>query len=219
MSTKIAVLFRGPIRPNPGSVVERVKEFMNHFANVNPGVQVSTYLATWRTWKQYNASELLALDLFDNVIMQTPPTIEHWSRCTPLTKFPNGAEIEPVFKTYYQSKTALDVIVNADTYNYIIHTRTDMQMILSEHLNTWFDEDYYVAPHIHPYPFMNNQFGVAPGHIMHKAWDYGSISNFKRLIETAENPESILQTMIDEAGIKVRTAPYIAWNLDPKRNE
>jgi len=217
MSVKIAVLFRGPVRPNPSRVVDRVKEFMSHFAGAQ-NVEIHTYLATWRTWKQYNAAELLALDMFDNVIMQTAPTAEHWGRCTSLTKLPNGADIEPVFKMYYQSKTALDLITKADTYSYIVHTRTDLQMILGEHINQWFDPTFYVAPHVHPNPFMNDQFGIAPAHIMHKAWDYWDMSNFKRLIESADKPEAILQNMIDEAGIKVRTAPYIAWNLDPMRN-
>ena len=215
---KIAVLFRGPIRPTQNSVIDRVKEFMGHFANITPDIQITTYLATWRTWKQYNASELLALDLFDNVIMQTPPTAEHWSRCTSLSNLPNGCNIEPVFKMYYQSKTALDLIINADNYDFIVHTRTDLQMILGQYINDWFDINYFVAPHIHPTSWMNDQFGIAPAHMMHKAWDYENMANFKRLIEIADKPEAILQTMIDEAGIKVRTAQYIAWNLDPMRN-
>ena len=158
--------------------------------------------------------------------MQTPPTEAHWARCTPIKKLPNGADIEPVFKMYYQSKTALDLIVNADTYNYIIHTRTDIQMILNQHIGQWFDSDHYVAPHVHaaPFttqltPFMNDQFGIAPGELMHKAWNYGEITNLGRLISLADKPEAVLQRMIDEAGVKVKTAPYHLWNLDPLRNK
>lgn len=213
---KIAVLFRGPVRPQISSVIDRVKEFMTQFNGAQ--VEIHTYLATWRSWKQNRAAELMAMDLFDNVIMQTMPTVEHHRRCTSLVKLPNGADIEPVYNMYYQCKTALDLIVNADTYSYIVHTRTDLQMIMGQHINDWFDPNYYVAPHIHPDSWMCDQFGVATGETMHKAWDYGDIANLGRLIEQADKPEAVLQTMIDNAGIKVRTAQYLAWTLDPMRN-
>lgn len=214
---KIAILFRGPVRPQPVNVIDRYKEFMNQFQSTQ-GVEIHTYLATWRTWKQYKASELLSFDLFNNVIMQEAPTDAHRRRCTSLTHLPKGASIEPVFNMYYQSKTALDLIVKADTYNYIVHTRTDLRMIMGHHINDWFDPNFYVAPHVHPHPWMCDQFGVATGEQMHKAWDYGDIANLKTLIESSDIPERILEKMIDAAGIKVRTAQHLAWQLDPNRN-
>ena len=215
---KIAVLFRGPVRPNPDKVVERYNEFMTHFDNLVPQIEVHTYLATWRTWKSHNASELLALNLFDNVLMQTAPTEAHRLRCTKLTRLPNGAHIEPVFNMYYQSKTALDLIVNADTYNFIVHTRTDLQMVMCPDLSQWFDPNYYVTIHAKPNPWTCDQFGIATGEMMHKAWDYGDIGNLGKLIEAADKPEAILEMMIEAANIPVRTAPYQVWNLDPTRN-
>lgn len=226
---KIAILFRGPVRPNPANVVNRVREFMAQFQGAQ-GVEIHTYLATWRTWRQHRASDLLALDLFDNVLMQEAPTEEHRKRCTRLTKLPNGANIEPVFNMYYQSKTALDLIVRSDTYSYIIHTRTDLQMLLGPHINDWFDPECYVAPHVpgilaphapHIKPedlWICDQFGVATGENMHKAWDYGDIGELGKLIESADVPERVLETMVTRAGIKMRTAGWAAWNLDPMRN-
>lgn len=214
---KIAVLFRGPVRPNLQSVVARCSEFMQQFSGAQ-NVEFHTYLATWRYWRQQKASDLINLDLFNNVIMQEMPTDAHRQRCTKLTKLPNGADIEPVYNMYYQSKTALDLIVRSDTYSYIIHNRTDLQMLFGEHINSWFDPNYYVAPHVHPHPWMCDQFGVAPGAMMHKAWDYGELDNLGRLIEAADKPEAVLQTMIDTAGIPVRTAQYRSWILDPTRN-
>lgn len=227
---KIAVLFRGPVRPNTQSVVARFKEFMGHFAVLPPGVEVHTYLATWDRWRGHRAAELLSLDLFDNVMMQSMPTEAHRQRCTSVVKLPNGADIEPVFNMYYQSKTALDWIVRSDTYSYIIHTRTDLQMVLGQHINDWFDPEHYVAPHV-PGVFaphaphikaedlwICDQFGVATGANMHRAWDYGDISGLGRRIELADKPEAVLQGMIEDAGIPMRTAPYMLWNLDPARN-
>ena len=214
---KVAVLFRGPVRPHTASVVARINEFMQQFSG-SQGVEFHTYLATWRYWRQQKASDLINLDLFDNVLMQEMPTEAHRLRCTKLTKLPNGADIEPVYNMYYQSKTALDLIVRSDTYSYVIHNRTDLQMLFGPHINNWFDPNYYVAPHVHPHPWMCDQFGIAPGAMMHRAWDYGEIDELGRLIESADKPEAVLQTMIDRAGIPVRTEQYAAWMLDPNRN-
>ena len=213
---KIAILFRGPIRPTPATAFERYLEFMSHFTNSD--IEVHTYLATWRMWKNYKACDLISLNLFDNVIMQTAPTEAHRLRCTKLVKLPNGADIEPVFNMYYQSKTALDLIVNSDNYDYIIHTRPDMKILIEGYLDQWFDPNFYVAPHVHPKPWMNDQFGIAPSVMMHKAWDYGDIGNLGKLIEQADKPEAVLQTMIDQKGIPVKAGQYKIWQLDPRRN-
>jgi hypothetical protein len=213
---KIAILFRGPIRPTSASVIERYHNFMSQFRGLD--IEIHTYLTTWRTWKNYKASEVMSLDLFDNVIMQTEPTDAHRLRCTKLTNLPNGADILPVFNMYYQSKTALDLIVKADTYNYIVHTRTDMKMIMCDDLNQWFDPNFYTTCHVKPNPWTCDQYGVAPGEMMHRAWDYGDISNLGRMIEAADKPETILEMMLEAANIPAKVAPYKLWQLDPNRN-
>ena len=212
---KIAVLFRGPLRPNPASVRDKVNDFMQLFAGSN--AEVHTYLATWRNWHHHKASDLINLDMFDNVLMQTEPTLEQIKRCTKIDHLQNGSHISTVFNMYYQSKTALDLIVNTDDYDYIVHTRTDLYMSLAQP-EQWFDPVYYVAPHVHPNPWMCDQFGIATAANMHRAWDYGTLEQLGRRIEAAAIPESVLQTMIDEAHIPVRTAPYHYWQLDPLRN-
>ncbi len=214
---KIAVLFRGPVRPQPHFVVERCREFMSQFANVD--AEIHTYLATWRTWRTYKASDIMALDLFDNVIMQTAPNDTHRERCTALKKLQNGADIEPVFNMYYQSKTALDLIMNADQYDYIVHTRTDLQMLFGPHLPQWFDPNYYVTVHAKPRPWTCDQMGIAPAKMMQAAWDYKTIENLGKMIEAADKPEAVLETMIEAANIPVRTAAYQIWQLDPRRNQ
>ena len=213
---KIAVLFRGPVRPQPHNVIERCREFMSQFINVD--AEITTYIATWRNWRSHKASDLLALDLFDNVIMQTEPTTDHHQRCTKLTKLQNGADIRPVYNMYYQSKVALDLITSADQYDYIIHTRTDIQMILGTYLPQWFDPLNYVTIHAKPNPWTCDQFGIAPAELMHRSWDYGTIDNLGKMIEAADKPETVLEMMIEKNNIPIRTAPYVIWNLDPRRN-
>jgi len=218
---KIAILFRGPIRPNPQSVIDRYTEFMNQFINVvsNSGpIVIHTYLATWRNWKNHNASDLLSLNLFNNVLMQEEPVEETRTLCTKIQKLPNGADIIPVYNMYYQSKMALNLIENSNNYDYVIHTRTDAQVILNQFIPEWFDSNNYVAPHVHPEPWMNDQFGIAPAKLMYSAWDYGTIENLGKMIESADIPERVLEFMMRNASIPVKAGKYVAFNLDPNRN-
>jgi len=212
---KIAVLFRGPVRPQPYNVVERYREFMSQFINID--AEVTTYLATWRQWKNYKASDILGLDLFDNVIMQTEPTDAHRERCTALKKLQNGADIRPVYNMYYQSRTALDLIVNADNYDYIVHTRTDLQMIFGAHLPQWFNSSYTTI-HAKPHPWTCDQMAIAPTKLMYNAWNYGTIEHLGRMIEAADKPEAVLEMMIEDSKVPVKTAPYDLWRLDHRRN-
>ena len=226
---KIAVLFRGPVRPTVQSTVARCSEFMAQMSNIQ-NATITTYLATWRNWKQNKASELLATDMFDNVIMQTEPTDAQIARATKIKNLPNGAEIRPVFNMYYQSKTALDLIAQADDYHFIVHSRTDIAMQLGQHLPDWFDANAYTAPHVHgvlaPHAphvpaeeqWMCDQFGIAPAGMMHAAWNYGSIAELGQRIEAADKPEAVLQTMMTTRNIPAKAPSYVQWQLDPRRN-
>ena len=226
---KIAILFRGPMRPDPGSVVARCGEFMAQMAQIT-NAEFHTYLATWRTWRDHKASTVLGMDLFDNVIMQTEPTDQQIERATKLKRLPNGADIRPVFNMYYQSKTALDLIAQADDYAFIVHSRTDIVMDMGEHIAQWFDHEAYTAPHVpgvlaphapHIKPedlWICDQFGIAPAAWMQRAWDYGTIAELGRRIEAADIPERVLQTMLEEAHIPMKAPLHRHWALDPRRN-
>lgn len=226
---KVAVLFRGPTRPDVSSVVARVNEFMQQLDAVS-NIEVTTYLATWRKWKAVDASQLLALDLFDNVIMLSQPSDAQIERATLIKTVPSGQVIRAVYNMYYQVKTALDIIRTADDYQYIVNTRTDMVMQLGEHLPQWFDVAAYTAPHVPgvfaPHAphipaedmFMCDQFGIAPALMMCAAWDYGSIADLGRRIEAVQLPEQVLENMIAERGIPVKAPPFLAWQLDSRRN-
>ena len=217
------------MRPDPGSVLQRTSEFMIQMGHIT-NVEFTTYLATWRTWREHKASTVLGMDAFDNVIMLTEPSDQQIERATSLKKLPNGADIRPVFNMYYQSKTALDIIHAADDYAFIVHSRTDMIMDMGQHLLQWFDPEAYTAPHVPgqaaPHAphisaddmWMCDQFGIAPAAWMQRAWDYGSIPELGRRIEAADIPERVLQTMLEEAHIPTKAPPHHYWQLDPRRN-
>jgi hypothetical protein len=226
---KIAVLFRGPIRPSVASTAARVSDFMQQFRGLQ-NATVSTWLTTWRTWRDQRAADLLAQDLFDHVIMQTEPTDAQIQRATQITQLPNGADIRPVFNQYHQSKLALDLICQTDDFDYIVHTRTDLQMQLGPYIGQWFDPQAYAAPHVPgvaaPHAphiqardmWICDQFGVAPAAMMHAAWNHGSISELGQRIAAADKPEAVLQHMMAQRSIPVKAPPWVVWQLDPARN-
>lgn len=214
---KIAVLFRGPVRPDVSSVVARCSELMTQFQYVQ-NVDFTTYLATWRTWKNTNASELLKLNLFDNVLMQTQMSEEQIELFTKVKHLPGGHTIRSVWNQYHQCKIALDLITSSDRYDFIIHSRTDIFMQFGQHIQQWFDGGAYTAPHITNAPWMCDQFGIAPANMMHAAWNYGTMEQLGQMVDKADIQERILEWMINAANIPQKAVPYDVWHLDPNRN-
>jgi hypothetical protein len=94
-----------------------------------------------------------------------------------------------------------------------------MRMIMGETMAEWFDNAAYTAPHVHPHPWMCDQFGIAPAAMMYAAWNYGSIAQLGKDIEAADIPERVLQNRIDALGIPVKAPKYALWDLDPRRNQ
>lgn len=210
---KIAILFRGPVRPNPASVEQKVRYFMQQFNGAQ--AEIHTYLACYRNWHHHKATDIIGRDLFDNVIMLTEPGQAQIRQCTDLDMIKNGMPIHSPYKMYTLSKIALDVIMESDRYDYIVHTRTDLWMQMNP-IQEWFTDEY-VAPHITGDPWMCDQFGVAPAEIMHKAWDYGTKENLNKLFHAAAIPETVLEMIMAPHGIKLKKGPYSHWQLDPMR--
>lgn len=214
---KIAVLFRGPVRPDIPSVVARCSELMTQFQYIQ-NVEFTTYLATWRTWKNVNATDLIGMNLFDNVLMQTQMGDQQIELFTKLKNLPGGHTIRSVWNQYQQSKIALDTIMSTDRYDFIVHSRTDIVMQFGPHLQQWFDFGAYTAPHVTGAPWMCDQFGIAPAPMMHAAWDYGSLENLGQMMDQVDIAERILELMLAKSNIPVKAVPYTAWQLDPNRN-
>jgi hypothetical protein len=212
---KIAILFRGPVRPNINSVTQKIQFFMDQFSGFP--AKIHTYLACYRYWHHHRAIDLISSDWFNNVIMLTEPGAEQIRQCTDLHQIRNGMPIHSPYKMYTLSKIALDTVVQSDDYDYIIHTRSDLWMRMDP-LQEWFVPDTYVAPHVTGDPWMCDQFGVAPADIMHKAWDYGTKENLDHLFRSAAIPETVLELMMAKHDIKVKKGPYSQWHLDPMRN-
>lgn len=213
MSKKIALLFRGPLRPDPYSVAIHTNLLKNEL--ISYGFQVTTYLATWMTYKEHNANELLSMGFYDNVIVQQSPSREQVERCTKRESY-GIYPIANVFGMYYQSKIAIDLISSADDYDYIVHSRTDLRVKFGKHIQDWFDPTQYVSP-TNQTPWICDWIGIATPEIMQKSWDYINYHELGRLIDNSEVPEYILMNIMKNNNIDIKTCDTEEIWLDPKR--
>ncbi len=214
LNKKIAVLFRGPLRPTPYAAAIHTNLLTNELKS--QGFQVTTYLATWMRYKNYDANDLISMGLYDNIIVQQPPTSAQVKRCTSRESY-GIYPISNVYGMYYQSKTALDVITSADDYDYVVHSRTDLRAKFGKHVSNWFQPNVYMTP-VNTTPWVCDWISVAQPDIMRKVWNYDNFGNLGHLIDTTDVPEMILMSMMKHYNITVKTAELEELWLDPDRN-
>jgi hypothetical protein len=209
---RIAVLFRGPIRPNAGAVSKNIKNLLDQFSD--SGDEVHSYLATWKTCRGNNAIDVIAEDLVDNVIMLSPPSAR---RCAQFYDKINYGEYPAsnIFRMYYQSFTALQQIQAAYDYDYIVHTRTDLLINFGQNRLNWLDPLNYVSPPTST--LICDWIGVARAQTMYNAWNYKTLDALGDLIDTTTVPEAVLDRLMKDSNIKrrIETPPEI--RLDPER--
>ncbi len=212
---KIAILFRGPIRPSISSVIENRNLLLDQF---DKSFQITTFLATWNTWKNIESKDLLSQGLFDTVLSQPMPTTDRIKKYVTQSNLPNSTQTWRVFNMYYQSLTALKIIKDQDDYDFIIHTRPDCKTIFDNDMLDWFDCNSYVTES-HTNWWKKDWISVAPPNIMYDAWNYLDLENLGKMIDTATIPEQIIDWNIKNNNVKTKTLTLKCCQLDPGRTE
>ena len=212
---KIAVLFRGPIRPDLDTVVSYSARLLQELRYA--GFNVTSYIATWKDYNKDEVKKILATDLYNNVILQQKPTPERIKQyvsreCYGIYPTSN------VFNMYYQSKTAIDLIAATDEYNYIVHSRTDLYIKFGKYINDWFDGEQYSSP-VRKTPWICDWISIAKPDIMQSAWNYYTNKQLGILIDNTEIPEHILISMIEHNNIQVKICDVEDIWLNPDRNK
>jgi len=209
---RIAVLFRGPIRSSAQCVANNVNNTMQELRQQH---NIDSYLATWGSSNNTELKALLQLAVFDNLIVQTPPTDQQIARYVKKTTF-GVYPVRNIYRAYYQIKTALDVICDAAEYDYILHSRTDLWIKFGNHLNSWFDPSKYSTPSVGP-SWINDWAGMATPDTMQRSWDYGTLSHLGSMIDAHSIPEYILQQIMSENRIDYVRRETSSIYLDPHR--
>lgn len=217
MPQHVAVLFRGPLRPDIPSVLENVTFLCDSIRSLDC-IPV-TYLATWCPEDIDEMRRVEESGFFDNFIFIKPLINSEIPIKTERDRFPLGGTPVNAFRQYYLSLSAISVIANDWRFSHIVHSRTDMIATI-DNKESWFNNDYCTI-HIDigiSTSFINDQFAVAPPEIMHKAWHYGAIGDLVDMIEAAQKPEDVLQAVISKNGVEPRVAHLARWELNASRH-
>lgn len=221
MVMKIAVLFRGPIRPNPNAVMANSKLLVDQLKEA--GHEVHSYLTTWTRHKDYHVSDL-DLKFYDNVLALQEPSESYIRQSIIKSHYENlHATIPNVYKMYYQIKSTLETVIDADDYDRIVNSRTDVQVEFGEHMKSWIDPYAFVTPIPNRGGVLVDGicdwFNVAPPNIMYAAYNYGSKNDLSYLIDHAPTPEDILLHMLQTRKVELYQPLIGKLELDPNRYE
>ncbi|WP_430256560.1 hypothetical protein [Neorhizobium sp. DAR64872/K0K18] len=214
MQTTVAVLFRGPLRPNALSTLSHIGALREHLITL--GLAPVTYLATWKPNDPHELNIIMQAGLVDNLIALDPYPDEAMPQETLDAR---QGTMRNAFRQFYLSHCALSVIAKDPRHAYIVHSRTDLDIEMRSRAD-WFN-GRYCTPHVRTSlegTFVNDQFAVAPPAMMAKAWDYGTIENLSAMIARASKPEDVLQYILDDANITAVETPFVKCLLNSARH-
>lgn len=216
---KIAILMRGPLRPTAEAGLTRARSLAEEV--INNGHEPDVYFAAWSQDGNEAQIKVLASEIGRNTLFLAPPAEEEIvAHCEGLVVLPCGRLSRNTFLQYYLSRQALRLIRDTGKYDYVIHSRPDMDVRLGQYFSDWLIPGRYCTLH-HPssgHQFINDQFSIAQPDVMFSAWDHGSAADLGQLIRRATIPEDVLRIMVADAQLDVTVPNHELWGLDPDRN-
>lgn len=215
---KIALLFRGPLRPDPGKVIENTQQTINELKEA--GHEVRTFLATWPTYNHHSAEDLKQQNMFDHVIITEEPSPEYVRQYVNRPYIPGShSTIDNVFKMYVQSKNAIDVILQTGNFDRIIHSRTDIIVRFGSYLDNWLalSETKYVRQRCDAAWWINDTIGMSTPSIMQRAWDWHSLEELGLRIDQVSLPEEVLMSLMADNEVNHIPEDTEQMILDPSR--
>jgi hypothetical protein len=207
---KIAILIRGPVRPDHQTCRANVEILKNCFDEHESHI----YLWTWNSTEAKKLSQsyhcfhkvTLVEELSETDIRrklnEEKATIKNWS-CN-------------IYKQFWSMENALKSI--DDSYDFIVQSRADTRIQINKDvLPQWFNPEHYTTIHAKGQNggFTNDQFGIATPAIIKRVWkyhDYGELST------RALRPEDIIDFIAEREQIPLKIAPIAIWELNPRRH-
>jgi len=199
-------------------LVRRIDNLRGEFAAA--GIEARVFLATWN--QPFNGiDEIVFRDRFTDVLMVTPPTEDEVVEMLGQTTLADTRfGVRNTFYQYFLARMALNAVNLTGDYDFIVHTRSDLNIALGPFLEDWLSRpDLYTTIHCREgdQAFVNDQFSIAGPQVMLNAWSYRSLEDLRELFSTAVIPEDILQSMLTRSGIEARQVQITQWELDPVR--
>lgn len=215
---QIAIFMRGPFRPDVNSGLARARALADEVrAN---GHEPVLFFATWTIEDRAALSTLAAQPDVGNMLVIEPPSLDYIHDVCGVHLLRDGGAVRNVFYQHYQARIGLQVIASMGRFDYVIHSRPDVDIRLGVHFPHWLRDGAYSTIHgrANGKAFINDQFGVATTVNMLATWDYGTIENLGDLIRNAKIAEDVLERLFADTGLEQRIVPLELWQLDPRRH-
>jgi hypothetical protein len=201
---KLAVLFRGPVRPNASRAGNNMAMLVNSLQDHD----ITTYLWSW------DGPQSREISCCDVTVLEPEPD-EKFLQLHAKHNMGNS------FKQYWSAKRAIEYINSREKYDYIIHSRSDMRIVFDkDNITDWFDQDHYVTLHYHGTraSYVNDQIGSATPEIMQATWDYKTLDLLNHFTSKARQPEDVLDQIIVMNGVKLKIGKLKLWQLEEDRH-
>lgn len=217
-SPTAAIVCRGPLRTPIEHLERRIDSLRDEFTAA--GVKTRVFLATWN--EPFCGLDKIAFSArFDDVLLVQQPTEEEIVEMIGQTTLADHRfGVRNTFYQYFLSRLAMATVDASGEYDYIVHTRTDLDISLGQFMPDWLSRpDLYATIHCREdnAPFINDQFAIASQKVMVEAWSYRSLDELRSFFATAVIPEDILQSILTSAGVTARQVLTTQWTLDPAR--
>ncbi|NLH83778.1 MAG: hypothetical protein GX458_23455 [Phyllobacteriaceae bacterium] len=215
---KVAIFMRGPFRPDLESGLVRARALAQEVRD--HGGEPTLFFATWMLEDRAALATLVAQPDVGNVLAVEPPSDEMIYRICGITELPNGKDVRNVFYQYFLSRVGLEVVDRTGKFDFVVHSRPDLDIRFGEHFDEWFTEGFYTTIHFgsrEGLGFTNDQIGVATPENMYSFWNYGTLENLGEMIRQAGIPENVLDKMYLNSGVQPKAGVCEVWRLDERR--
>jgi len=233
---KIAVLFRGLVRPSMD--INTIFEYRDGFLDFLKGYDVDNYLYTWDTPEANRIKHG-----YQNTHIEPVPSEEF------ITKAINHPNVPPGnlnwhhnYKQFYTMKRATEWVANHGQYDYVFQTRVDVVFKIDnpDYLKEWIEyPEWYTTIHTPErgvwneseqkyvdWPigfdgrmYLNDQVGGGSPEMMKKAWDYRGDDILKPMFHNSAFSERVLEKVMAMNGVNYRNARATFWGLNGDRHK
>lgn len=215
MKEHIAILFRGPIRPNVEDIAKNIiilKDCFKEFV-------IETFFVTWDGPHIY---EIQALKLIDNYLILKEPNDSYID--TVMTSRARSeitslfASNKTAYKQFWSQLLGIKMVISHGIYDFIVTSRPDLRIKI-DNPHEWLRSKKYVMPTQECHLNYNDQFGIADSETMLKAWDYKNIDNLVELYRDCLNPENCLANIMKSNNVSFDYIEASKYELNKKRHK
>ena len=186
---KLALFFKGPIRPSAQECIENANRVKKSFESYD----YDDFAFAWNCEEAHKfaasktCKNVILLDEPDNDLVQNHILTQRGGG--------RGSGRGNSFKHFWMMKFAAETILKMPTrYDFIVFTRLDYQFEFLD-IASWLNPSHYIAP-----PLNCDIMGSAPPELFLRAWDYRDVPTLNYLYGSSEHPEQTWQKIREMNG-------------------